>query len=151
MNFTKKSIIKNINIKRALGIIIVASIASLFVTIIGGKIFGVDLEIVYPINIPTNMWAFSIGGVIVISLLASSWYLYKQKFTSTAIAGYIFGILFVVIGFLGDIIALVPHNNGFDILLGYYAQPIYWLTLIMIIISCTLIGCIMRKTGKLGD
>lgn len=136
---TTNLIIAN-NIKRTLGIVLTGCIAILIVTIIGGKLTGVDLENVYPADIPYTMWSFCIISVAIISAFVTMWYLNSPKLIPSINNGFIFGMLFVIVGFIGDIIALVPHKNGLDILLSYYAQPIYWATLVLVIIICSLVG-----------
>lgn len=131
-----------------LGIISVACAATLLSTIIGGKILGVDLEVVYPADIPITMWLFCIISVLAIMSLATIWYIKSLKLKPTLKNGFYFGALIVPFGFVGDIILLVPHTNGVDILISYYEQPAYWITLGLIVGVCALIGHLMPKNNR---
>ena len=136
------------NIKRAIGIIFLILIAVLITTIILSKLFGVDLETTDPANIPPAMWYAAIISVAILSGTGTIWFLKSPETVSNAKNGFLFGLLTTTLGFIGDIVALVPHKKGLDILLKYYTQPKYWAAFVLILIVCTLVGYVKSKKKR---
>ena len=130
---------------RAIGIILTGCFSSLLSTIVFGKMLSVNLEKVYPSDIPFLMWFLCIASVFIIVALASFWYFSSPKTKPNTKNGMLFGLAIAGTGFFGDVIALVVHENGFDILMAYYVQPVYWATFAVIIAICAGVGYIMSK------
>jgi hypothetical protein len=133
------------NLKRAIGIIILVCIAVLIVCIIGAKLFAVDLEITDPANIPLAMWYYAIISVGVLIAIGAIWYFKSPKIVPSAKNGFLFGLVAAILGFTGDIVALSPHKNGLSILLKYYTQPKYWMAFILILAVSALIGYVKAQ------
>ena len=136
------------NIKRAIGIIFLLCIATLIVTIILSRLFGVDLEITDPSNIPPVMWYVAIISVVILSVIGTIWFFKSPETVSNARNGFLFGLLAATLGFISDILLLIPHKNGLSILLNYYTQPKYWAAFISILLICTLVGYVKSKKKK---
>jgi len=136
------------DIKRAIGIIFLLIITALITTIILSKLFGVDLEIADPVNVPPAMWYAAIISVAILSGTGTIWFFKSPETVPNAKNGFLFGLLATTLGFIGDIVALVPHKNGLDILLKYYTQPKYWTAFILILMSCTLVGYVKSKKKR---
>lgn len=115
-------------------------IAVLIVCIIESKLFSVDLKITDPANIPLTMWYISIISAVALSAAGAMWFFKSSKTVPSAKNGFFFGLLLVIIGFIGDIVALVFYKDGAAILLKYYTQPKYWAAFILILFVCTLVG-----------
>lgn len=133
------------NIKRAIGIIILLGIVSIIFTAILSRLFETDLEITDPANIPLTMWLTAIISVNLLITIGAIWYFKSSKAVPGAKNGFLFGLIAAILGFIGDMVALVPHKNGFNILLRYYTQWKYWLAFILILIVCTLVGYAKAK------
>ena len=136
------------NIKRAIGIILLICIAVLIVCIIESKLFSVDLKITDPTNIPLAMWYISIISAVALSAAGAMWFFKPSKMVPSAKNGFFFGLLVVIIGFIGDIVALVFYKDGATILLKYYTQPKYWAAFILILFACTLAGYTEARKRK---
>jgi len=76
----------------------------------------VNLEKVYPSNIPPEMWFYCIASVFIIVAIATICFFNSPKITPSIKNDFIFGLLIVTFGFIGGIAALAPHKNGLDIL-----------------------------------
>jgi len=138
------------NIKRAIGIIFLVCIAASIACIIEAKLIGVDLETTDPSNIPLAMWYVAIISVVLLVAAGTAWFFNSPETVPNAKNGFLFGLLAIVIGFFGDIIALVPHKNGLGILLEYYSQPKYWAAFILILMTCALVGYVKSKKKRLN-
>lgn len=136
------------NIKRAIGIIFLLCIATLIATIILSKLFGVDLEITNPSGIPLAMWYVAIMSVVILSGTGTIWFFKSPETVSNAKNGFLFGLIAATVGFISDILLLIPHKNGLSILLNYYTQPKYWAAFVSILIVCTLVGYVKSKKKR---
>ena len=119
------------NIKRAIGIIFLLSVASA-----GSS------------EIPGVMWYVAIASVAVLSGFGTIWFFKSPETVPNAKNGFLFGLMAAAIGFIGDILLLVPHKNGLNLLLGYYTQIKYWAAFVSILTVCTLVGYIKSKNKR---
>lgn len=139
------------NIKRAIGIIFLVLIAGLIVEIIESKLFGVDLKEIDPASIPLAMWYISIIATVVESAVGAIWFFKSSETVPSTKNGFFFGLLFVIIGFIGIIVLLIFYQDGATILLKYYAQPKFWAMFILSLAACTSVGYIKAKKIKVGS
>ncbi len=135
------------NIKLATEIIFLLCITTLVVTIILSKLFRVELKNTDPSDIPPAMWYIAIISVVLLAAEGTAWYFESPETVPNAKNGFLFGLMAATVGFISDILLLIPHKNGSNILLGYYTKPWYWAAFILILIVCTLVGFIMAKRG----
>jgi hypothetical protein len=135
---------------RAIGICLLVFAASLVICGIGSKALGIDLETADPARIPVAMWYIGILSAAALSG-AGTWWLFKSTKTAFGLMnGFLFGLLAVVLGIALDGLALIPHQNGLNILLRYFAQPQYWMAFVSILATCTFVGYVGKKYSKRG-
>ena len=139
------------NIKRAIGIIILLCVASLIFTAILSISFETDLEITDPENIPLTMWLTAIIFVGILITLGAVWYFKSPKIVPSIRNGFLFGLITVIMGLISDFLAFVPHKNGLDILQKYFTQPFFWTAFLVILVVSTLVGYIKSKRLKVNS
>lgn len=131
--------------KRAIGIGLLIFLLSLLVNAMAAHLIGINIKTTSPNNIPPSLWLTGIFTAVILSISGSWWFFRSKKIQAGVINGGIFGIIICMLGFILDIIALLPYKNGVNLLMGYYVQKGYWIAFILIIISSTLVGYYKSK------
>jgi hypothetical protein len=132
---------KNINLKRAILASIMAYIASLIVGIIVAIGAGINLGETQ--EIPPLLWYVGSIAAIIFAGVFAFWYFRSPSISPSAKTGLYFGIVMIVTGFTLDLITLLPlltHENPLEPILGYYLAPMFWVTLLLILATTSLIG-----------
>lgn len=129
------------NKKRA----ILISIALYISTFIIGVVLALagNVNFTTPGAIPTYYWVVSLITTVGLAGIASVWYFNSQKTRRNTKEGFLLGIMFIIMGFILDMVFFLPAvftGTPFLTLLEYYAQPIFYFTLILVICTTTLIG-----------
>ncbi|MDP3970578.1 MAG: hypothetical protein Q8P90_02660 [bacterium] len=110
-----------INVKRLKGIAFFVCVAVLVVIIIESKIFAIELEFTNPATIPLTMLITTIIFTILISMLGAWWFLRSSGKISFIKGGLYFGLTLSAMGFVGDVVAFVPHEGGLDVFVSYFS------------------------------
>lgn len=131
-------------IKRAIGISILLFVASLVLNVIWEKVFNLKLKSTNPYDIPTEMWFVAIVSVVVLSGLGAMWFFKSPEIVANAKNGFLVGFIASLIGFILDIVVIVPLKNGLRMLSGYFLHWQYWIAFVLIIILSTIIGYIKK-------
>jgi hypothetical protein len=131
-------------IKRAVGMALLAYLTSFLIGIFFFVLSGVDLETTQ--QIPTHLWFISITLTILVAGIFS-WLYFKPKKTKAGVKeGLLLGILFVIVGFILDLIITLPFyfigGEQFNIL-NYYIDPFFISSLVAVVLTATVIGWII--------
>lgn len=106
--------------------------ASLVVNGVAGRILHVDVARTRPGDLPASMWLVGLTGTLVLTSLGAWWYFSSRS--GGAMSGLVLGLVFVVVGVVLDAVFILPLRNGSQILLGYFRQWQYWLTLSVLMV-----------------
>ena len=136
------------NKKRA----VLISVALYVMTFVVGVILAIAgrLNFSNPAEIPAYFWIISLVTTVAFTAIASFWYFSSEGSKRNVKEGLTLGIFFVVIGFVLDILFFLPSlftGSNFEMLLRYYKEPMFYLTLILVIGTTTFIGS--RNNPKL--
>lgn len=133
-------------LKRAILIAIATYALSFIIGLIPMLLMGVNTMEMS--EFPANF--FIIGMVISVALAVafSLVYFRDKRIRRNAKEGFYFGIVLAITGFaLDGILFLIGSLSGSPMdLLAYYANPLFWLTLLLVIITTTIVGKV--KGGK---
>ncbi len=127
------------NIKRAIWMGVLAYLASFFIGIIGAAVLGIDLTTA--VEPSMTLWIWGIVFTIVLMGLFALWY-FKTE-TPSVKTGLYFGLIAVGVGFVIDAIIIVPFilsSTAPQDPLAYYLNPLFWLTLVLLVATTTLVG-----------
>jgi len=136
------------NYKRALLLSLTAYVLSFVVGFISALMFGVDFS--GEASVPQSLWYVGLFASILIMGGLTFWYFKSDSTKATMCNGLMFGAIAVVLGFIIDGLIFIPaaiSGRGGE-LISYYLEPFFWITLIAIIATTTLVGYLLgRKTG----
>ena len=116
-------------------------IASFIVGIITAVIFGIDLGQTQ--EIPPILWYTGAFASVIIASGFAFWYFHSPKVSPGAKAGFSLGVIMIITGFILDFMTLLPlltHDNPWEPILGYYLAPLFWVTLLLVLLATTLTG-----------
>ncbi len=133
------------NYLRALKAIIIAILTMIIIIVILSKIFSIELEFVDTSKIPTSLWAFAIFSASMISGISSLWYFNDSKTKPTLLKGLKFGLFASFLGFISDILLLIPYKGGLNNFLKFTLRYEFWLAFLLIIGISGFIGYLRGK------
>ncbi len=122
---------------RAIGFALLTYIITLAIGIIIGLVAG--FESIDMANPPMRVRVVSAAAAVIITRFMAALYFRSKKVARGALQGLYLGIYFIIVGFCLDIIARIPQymeTNTWAGLWEYYQQPIFWLTLVLIVVIC---------------
>jgi drug/metabolite transporter (DMT)-like permease len=134
------------NIKRAIGASVMAYIASFIIGVIVIVVFGIDLGETQ--EIPPLMWYAGAIASIVFAAGFALWYFRSLKVEPSEKAGLYLGVVMITTGFILDFVTLLPlftHEDPVGPLLDYYLAPMFWVTLLLVLLATTLTGKYIRS------
>jgi len=134
------------HLKRAIGISVLAYLASFVVGSVVGVLMGIDFAETQ--EIPAVMWYVGAVTSVVFSVLFAFWYFRSPKTTSSAKEGVKFGVVMILTGFALDIAAFLPllrHEDPFGPILAYYGEPFFWISVLLVLAGATLAGKLKAK------
>ncbi len=131
-----------VDLPRAIGIGVVAFVATLVINAIAGRIVGVDLSRAQPAELPVSMWIVGIASAALLGPAAAWWYFLPGAPLPSAVSGMILGLVAVSTGFVLDCLAIMPRKGGPRMMLGYLKCPPYWLALALVFAGCTVVGAL---------
>tara|TARA_Y100000310_G_scaffold172170_2_gene172305 strand:+ start:7567 stop:7974 length:408 start_codon:yes stop_codon:yes gene_type:complete len=132
------------NVKRAIWISILAYITTFIVGIITATIMGIDLESAS--TLPSSVWFVTIILSAVVIGAFSFWYFKKVK--PSAKEGLLLGITFIIVGTVLDIAIIIPYILASDSpsdIMAYYANPMFWVSLLIVIAAAAGVGHYLQK------
>ena len=137
------------NLKRAIGVGLLTYLASFIIGIIIMFAMGVDPS--QGSEIPKSAFIVNIIITLILAGLFTLFYFKDKKIKRSAKEGFMFGIVLIIIGFILDIIIFtltsMMTTTQVD-LLEYYSDPIFWLALILFVLTTTIVGAIKEKKKK---
>ncbi len=119
------------NYKRALGIGVAFYAVSFVVGLVITALSGYSPE--NP-QIPATLWVAGIISSAVLAVFMTHWYFTKE--TPTAKKGIYLGLIFVALGFVFDMLFLIPvivFSEYAGDFFSYYLEPFFWITVIVIL------------------
>ena len=123
---------------------ILIAIALYVVTFIVGIILTIiaKVNLASPQEIPTTYWIITIVVTVLLTSLASLWYFNKSGVSRNIKEGFNLGITFVIVGLILDLLFFIPtfFTSGVSLLIEYYSNPSFYITLLLVIASATFIG-----------
>jgi ABC-type spermidine/putrescine transport system permease subunit II len=129
------------NIKRAIWLGVLTYITSFIVGIILAAILGIDITTGEPLT-PT-LWYLSIIFTIIVSAIFTYIYFKDEKTKPDFTQGIYFGFVLIVIGFIIDSLIIIPYilqgNSKIEVL-SYYTEPFFWLSLVLLLVTTSIIG-----------
>ena len=134
------------NLKRAIGIGLLTYICTFIVGIIAA--LGMGLDMTSTDTPPPEMFYISAVAAVIIASLFSVWYFKGKNVKPSAKQGLYFGVTLIIIGFIMDIVTFIPYVLGggsYNDLLSYYANPIFLVTLVLILGTPAAIGHILSQ------
>ncbi len=134
------------NLKRAIWVGVVMYILSFIIGIIPFLITGADpTQMSDP---PTSFFVIGIIISIILSIIFSLVYFKGKKIHPSAKEGFYFGLTIIVVGFVLDAIIFflssLAVESEMDIL-SYYSNPLFWVALVLVIATTTIIGAMKGK------
>lgn len=134
------------NIKRAIGIALLTYIATFIVGILAAIVIGIDLTV--ETTPPPEMIYVAAFAAVVIAGIFSVWYFKGKSVEVNAKQGLFFGGVMIIIGFIMDIVTFIPYvasGGSYDDILKYYSDPVFWVTLILVLVTPAAVGHILQK------
>lgn len=131
--------------KKILTLIFLTIGISFLVSITSSKVFGIDLEITDPADLPIALWLAGIVPTVLMTAIISLEIFKNSKIIPNIKNGFLLGLAATIIGLFVNFLAFTPHPNGLNILIKYFYQPEYWSAYILILLTCALIGYIKGK------
>ena len=134
------------NIKRALWVSVLTYAASFIIGLIVMTLMGID-----PTNlakIPNNVLYISILLTIIIVALFTLFYFKGKNIKPSAKEGFYFGLVLIILGTILDVIifSLSSLATGTQqSLIEYYSNPLFWITLILLLATTTIVGAVKRR------
>lgn len=139
---------------RAILVSVLVYVISFVFGALGGAALGISME--DPTVIPPEMWYIG-AFTAVIAVAGGSWFYFSsRKIQPSPLGGLAFAITSILVGFVLDAVmmGLVAIGNNqpgelLSMLFAYYIQPMFWLTLLLIVVVCVVVGHQMGR-GSLG-
>ena len=126
-------------IKRAIWIGVVAYAVTFIVGLVVGLVFSFDTQSDLG-NVPTEvLYTGALIAVLIVSA-ACWWFFRADSATPSYKHGLYFGLISIGIGFVLDFVSVLPFGNPVVILGGYYTQPFFIITLLLILGGTTGMG-----------
>jgi len=137
------------NLKRAVWMSVVVYAISFAIGIITAAILGVDLtEATEP---PVSVWIISIVVTVAILAAFTWWYFKDKKVKPNAKEGLFFGLTMIIVGTILDMTIIIPYiltNDAGTEVLTYYANPLFLLTIVLLLATTTIVGWSLEQKGK---
>jgi hypothetical protein len=115
------------------------------------SIMGIQLDQATMV-LPMEMWLITAFISVLASIGATYWYFKGKNLKANAKHGLYFGTSIVIAGFLLDLLFFWSLSfQGFDpimVLKGYYSQPMFWLTLALILAGSSGTGYWLESKKK---
>ena len=134
------------NLKRALGIglvlYIVTFLIGVILTIIARTI-QLQSQIAY--------WIITIVVTVLPTSLASLWYFKGKNAQRNSKEGLKLGVMFVIIGLILDLMFFIPilfKSGGAAVIIGYYKEPSFYFTMLLVIVTSIFIGSRNEKEKR---
>jgi len=137
------------NVKRAIGVGLLTYLVSFILGIIVMFAMGVDPS--QGSEIPKSAFIVNIIITLILAGLFTLFYFKDKKIKRNAKEGFLFGIVLIIMGFILDVIifTLTSIMTSTQInILEYYSNPIFWLALILFVLTTTIVGAIKEKKKK---
>lgn len=132
------------NLKRGILIGIVLYLATLIIGVIITILTKANLST--PQNAPTAYWIITIITTVVLTGLASVWYFNKSKRNTKE--GLKLGVVFVLTGFVIDILLFMTQKNGLELVKEYYSKLAFYIIIGLVIATCAFIGSQENSKSK---
>lgn len=129
------------NYKRAVGLSVLAYLSSFIVATIVAVAFGINLAETQAI--PPLLWYIGAFTAILFAFIFVKLYYRSKKIKPNAKSGLKFGIVMIVTGFALDMVTFLPlftHEDPLGPILDYYLNPLFWFTLVLILVTTTYTG-----------
>ena len=134
------------NFKRALWIALLVYGISFIVGSLILVFSGLDLTQVS--DVPDIFLYVNILVTVILAVLFTMFYFKDKKVKRNAKEGFYFGLVLILVGFILDIVIFslgsLASESSLD-LLDYYSNPIFWLSLVLIIVTATVVGAIKGR------
>ena len=134
------------NFKRAIGIGLLTYIFAFVIGIVVMFLFQVDPS--DPFSIPPLVLYVNIGITIILAAFFTLWYLRGKKIKPGMKEGFLFGLVLIIIGTVLDVLLFtlgaIVLNAPLDII-GYYSNPVFWISLLLFLATTTLVGWIAGR------
>lgn len=127
------------NWKRAIGLGVASYVVTFIVGTIVATMMGIDLS--QAKEVPNSVWYVNIVIASLIVGAFSFWYFKKEE--ASLKSGFHLGLTFIGVGFVLDAILIIPwifmSGSPADPI-AYYTNPLFWLTIVILIGVITGIG-----------
>ncbi len=140
---------KKINLKRALGIGLVAYIASFFIGILTAVLVGINLGV--ESEVPALVWQIGLVSTLLIGLVFGGWYFAGKKTGKGLQEGGLLGLCFIAVGFVIDFVLIIPYiivSGAPSDVWAYYLSPYFWGSLFLLLVATSFVGWWKEKQGK---
>ena len=134
------------NLKRAVWVSVVAYLVSLIIGM--GVMFLLGINPAETSEIPQDAFLINIIVTIIFAVLFTLLYFKDRKINANAKEGALFGVVLVIIGFILDVIVFSASSaltGTQQSIADYYANPLFWLAVFLLLITTTLVGTFKRK------
>ena len=134
------------NLKRATWIALVMYISSFIVGLI--PLFFMGINTTNMDELPANFFIIGVIISIVLAGLFSLLYFKDKKIQRNAKEGFYFGLAIIVMSFILEMIIslifslMVPNIPD---MFSYYSTPAFWISLVLVIATATLVGKFKSK------
>lgn len=116
------------------------------------SVLGLKPDITQPI--PMQMWITSAFLAVILSIAGAYWYFQGKNSQPNLETGFRFGLALIVVGFILDFLFFLSLSfEGHDpiaVMMNYYREPAFWLTLVLILLGSSFVGmCLERKKNMI--
>ncbi len=127
-------------VKRAIGLGVLTYVFSFIPGVIISLLVGVDFESAQDLPDRVYLWGMLVSAVLMVFM--TLWYFANKQLKQTARSGFYFGFTAIGVGFVFDTLMFLPMilSGGTDPVLIYYANELFWLTVVVVILVATFVG-----------
>lgn len=130
--------------KRAAGMAALVYLASLLLGFASSRIFRLEGDAA--LHPSLGPWLFSLLGTTIIVAGFTWWYFYNRD--ANAKEGFFLGLVMIGVSFFLDGLLLIPSfllGNTPGYLFAYYATPIFWVSVAIILVISPLTAILRKK------
>ncbi|MDP3990544.1 MAG: hypothetical protein Q8Q01_05060 [archaeon] len=139
------------NLKRVTWMSVVLYLVTFAIGLIVGAFFNYDPTVT--MQIPMNVLILTLLLTLVATAWVTKWYFTKKPAMKPSLKeGALFGVAFMIVGTILDLLLIIPFvltsiATWSDVLV-YYVNPLFWITLVLLIGTSSLTGLALQKGSK---
>jgi hypothetical protein len=128
---------------RAIWMSVLVYIASFIIGILFAVVLGAGTEID---SVPTSVWLAGAAASVLLMWGFTLWYFRDRRIVGSPREGFLFGVTAVIVGVLFDLLLFIPVmiSGGAGMLLSYWSDWRFLLTVLLVLLTPTLVGALKQ-------